>query len=124
MEKTNTNIFRIPENLENIDISKPYTPNEIVTIYDEQISNVQEPIPKDTTELDILYNRIATIDMLWEGVYREYISRFSDAYNSGNEYYIGPSLIRSDADIYKKTKVIYFLQKYFSNHPLAPKYYF
>jgi hypothetical protein len=124
MEKSNTNIFRIPDNLENIDISKPYIPNKIVTISQEPIGNNQVSKPNHNTELDNVYSEIATIDMLWEGVYRKYISRFSDAYNSGNEYYIGPSLIRFNGHIYKKTKVIYFLKKHFSNHPLAPKYYF
>ena len=88
MEKSNTNIFRIPDNLENIDISKPYIPNKIVTISQEPIGNNQVSKPNHNTELDNVYSEIATIDMLWEGVYRKYISRFSDAYNSGNEYYI------------------------------------
>ena len=72
-------------------------------------------------ELDNLYNDISSPSMKWEGVYKDYVGRFSESYMSGCDYYLGPSLIKSNANIFKKMKTIDFLKKYFSNHPLAPK---
>ena len=72
-------------------------------------------------EMEKLYNDISTPSMKWEGVYKFYVGQFSESYMSGCDYYLGPSLIKSDANVFKKLKTIQFLSKYYSDHPLAPK---
>ena len=71
--------------------------------------------------LDKLYDEISTPSMKWEPVYQFYINKFSVSYLKGNDIYIGPSLIKSDVNIFKKLKTIEFLRKHYSDHPLAPK---
>ena len=58
------------------------------------------------TNLDKLYDEISTPSMKWEPVYQFYISKFSESYLKGNDIYIGPSLIKSDVNIFKKLKVM------------------
>ena len=71
--------------------------------------------------MDRYYNEIATPSMLWEGVYKWYISQFSKSYLLGDSIYIGESLILSDKSVFKKINTIRFLIKHYSDHPLAPK---
>ena len=72
-------------------------------------------------EMEKEYYKTATPAMLWEPVYKDYISRFSHSYLTGNDIYIGKSLLSPDINVFKLSKTISFLKKYFSEHPLAPK---
>ena len=72
-------------------------------------------------EMEKEYYKTATPAMLWEPVYKDYINRFSHSYLTGNDIYIGQSLLSPDINIFKLSKTIYFLKRHFSQHPLAPK---
>ena len=84
MEKTNTNIFRIPDNLENIDISTPYIPNEIVTISEEPICNNKSSIPNHNTELGLLVPEGTLIVLAAGTIYEEvcYVSAIDISSNT------------------------------------------
>lgn len=72
-------------------------------------------------EMEKEYKMVETPSMKWENVYKWYISQFSVSYLKGDNIYVGESLIKADVNPYKKLQIIYFLMKYHSDHPLAPK---
>ena len=72
-------------------------------------------------KMEMEYKKVETPSMKWEGVYKWYISQFSVSYLKGDNIYVGDSLIKADANPFRKMEIIWFLMRHYSNHPLAPE---
>ena len=93
-----------------------------IDIDDIENKKITEQLENAMNDMEQIYERSVTEYMLWEPVYKDYISKFSKSYLSGNDIYIGDSLINTNANIFQKRNTLIFLKKYFINHPLGPKF--
>ena len=102
-------------NIDNIEIDN--TPN-----INKENEKLQKQLDNAIDDMERMYENSVNEYMLWEPVYKDYISKFSKSYLSGNDIYIGDSLLKTNANIFQKRNTLVFLKKYFINHPLAPKF--